>query len=104
MARIVTRIAAAAFFGLVGIQAASAYETIDTAVPYVAGNGENRSVAYVGTPQSVPAGGRVAIIGNGENVSVRPIDPPAPVPQTYIAVIEGSGENQSVRHIPVPRG
>ncbi|MBR0680853.1 hypothetical protein GXW74_10170 [Roseomonas eburnea] len=104
MAHFATRIAAAAFLGFAGIQGASAYETIDTALPYVAGGGENRTVAYIGMPRGVPVDGRVVVTGSGENISVRPIDPPTPAPQTYIAVIEGSGENQSVRHIPVPRG
>lgn len=105
MTRIVTRAALAALAVVAGIGGAAANEFGAGAQAFVAGNGENRSVAYAGDRlRGVPVEGRFAIVGTEENTSLRYLDPPPVQPQRYIAVIEGSGENRSVRHIPLPQG
>lgn len=105
MTTIVTRIAAAAVFGLAVSQAAVAAPTNSTAQAYVGGSGENESVAYAGAlPQGVALAPAV-ISGTGENISVELPRPVLPAQSGYVAVVEGSGENQSVRYLPVaPRG
>ena len=105
MNAIVTRIAAAAVFGLAVSQAAIAAPTTITAQAYVGGSGENESVAYAGAiPQGTPLA-PATISGTGENISVELPRPVLPAQSGYVAVVEGTGENQSVRYLPVaPRG
>lgn len=96
-------IAAATFMLLAG-PAAQANEWLAESQAFVAGSGENESVAYVGErPAGVVLPGSV-VTGSGGNISVVLPAPAAFAPRDYIAVVEGSGENQTVRHIPLPRG
>jgi hypothetical protein len=104
MTRTPLRIAAAAALALFAGTAAQANEWLATPQAFVAGSGENESVAYAGPrPAGIALPGSV-VTGTGNNISVALPTPPAPSTRNFVAVIEGSGENQSVRHIPLPRG
>ena len=91
---------------VIGLANAGPALAVGTPQAYVAGSGENQSVAYEG---GVPVGSvqpRAVVTGTGENISVQHIDAPLQQAPGYIAVVVGSGENQSVVHVPAgaPRG
>jgi hypothetical protein len=124
MNRNVIRIAAIAALGLVAAQGAiaaplqGAGNTAVTAPPsafmtddrdagggaYVAGSGENQSVAYAGAPPRGVAAAPARIVGTGGNQSVELAAPTFGPSDGWVAIVEGSGENQSVRYVRSPRG